>query len=120
MDDVSMAPVAIATAVEWRTYWQDQGQSWRMEPEIDEERRAFLNRRRAIRRNVAQNIYPFEGITLSRADVEWLLATHDNGRGPIDWDDPTQRKCRGIDLHGAILSGVNLRYLPLANATLGL
>src|SRR5258708_29345548 len=38
---------------------------------------------------------------LSRADVEWLLATHENGRGPVDWSDGSQRGREELDVHGA-------------------
>jgi hypothetical protein len=51
---------------------------------------------------------------LSRADVEWLLATHEHGRGPIDWSDEGQREREGLDLRGADLSRVDLQNLPLA------
>ena len=119
MVDTALARPTGTDVAEWRAYWQEHGQPWRLEPEIDAERQAFLDARRAIRRNVVRTVYPFEGVELTRADVEWLLATHENGRGPVDWDDPTQRRRRGLDLHGAVLTGVNLRYLPLATATLG-
>ncbi len=53
-------------------------------------------------------------IKLSRADVEWLLATHENGRGPVDWSDESQRSREGLDVRGADLSQEDLRSLPLA------
>ncbi len=99
---------------EWRAYWQAQGQPWRTEPEIDGERQEYLDRRRAIVKNIEQGIYPFRGIKLNRADVEWLLTTHDNGRGPVDWSDESQRMRKGLDLRGANLSSLDLRGLPLA------
>jgi len=58
--------------------------------------------------------YPFKNIKLSRADVEWLLATHENGLGPVDCSDETQRQRVGIDLRGADLRRVHLQNLPLA------
>ena len=64
--------------------------------------------------NIGQHVYPFKNISLSRADVEWLLATHENGRGPVDWSDERQRERKGLDLRGANLYGVNLSNLPLA------
>src|SRR5207248_6491811 len=84
------------------------------EPEIDAVRQAFLTERRSIKPNLEQGIYPFKDIKLNRADVEWLLATHENGRGPVDWEDPNQRGRKGLDLRGADLSDENLRHLPLA------
>jgi hypothetical protein len=80
------------TPEQWRTYWQSQGQPWRREPEIDLQRQAELAQKRAIIPNIKQGIYPFKEMKLSRADVEWLLAIHDNGRGPVDWHDNSQRE----------------------------
>lgn len=102
----------------WKAYWEAQGQPWRIEPEIDAERQKYLTERRAIVPNSVMRIYPFKGIRLSRADVEWLLATHDNGRGPVDWNsestpDPYLAR-KGLDFRGANLSGVDLGKLPLA------
>jgi len=99
---------------EWQPYWTAQGQPWRTEPEIDAKRQAYLAQRRAIVPDVRQNVYPFKNIALSRADVEWLLATHENGRGPVDWSDERQRERKGLDLRGARLYRINLSGLPLA------
>lgn len=88
--------------------------SWRTEPEIDDNRQQFLHQRLLITPDVQQGIYPFRNIRLTRADVEWLLANHEQGRGPIDWADPSQRERVGIDLRGADLRQVNLQGLPLA------
>ena len=57
---------------------------------------------------------------LSRADVEWLLAAHENGRGPVIWNDESQRRRNGLDLRGADLRGENLSRLPLARVHGGL
>lgn len=57
---------------------------------------------------------------LNRADVEWLLVTHENGRGPVDSNDPTQQERQGVDLRGAYLQGEDLRDLPLAHLRGGL
>src|SRR5690349_15890619 len=65
----------------WKVYWKVQGQPWRTEPEIDEDRQKYLAVRVTIAPNIAQGIYPFKEIKLSRADVEWLLATHENRQG---------------------------------------
>src|ERR1700694_5489944 len=77
---------------DWKDYWKQQGQPWRTEPEIDEKRQKYLEERRSIVPDTKQGIYPFKGEKLSRADVEWLLAIHENGRGPVDWSDESQRE----------------------------
>jgi uncharacterized protein YjbI with pentapeptide repeats len=104
----------------WKSYWSARGQSWRVEPEIDVERQKFLAKRRRISTNVEQGIYPFKDIKLTRADIEWLLATHDEGRGPVRWDDEYQQKREGIDIRGADLRYENLRELPLTCLRAGL
>ncbi len=98
----------------WKTYWEKMGQSWRKEPEIDAKRQEQLIQCRTIIPNIEKGIYPFKGMKLSRADVEWLLATLDYGRGPIDWDDKCQRNRKGLDLRGADLSQKDFSGLPLA------
>src|SRR6266699_1948156 len=98
----------------WKAFWAKQGQEWRTEPEIDAERQAELAARRSITPDVAQGIYPFRGMKLKRADIEWLLATHEHGRGPVDYHDPSQRDRAGLDLRGADLSYAQLQNLPLA------
>lgn len=104
----------------WSVYWQARGMPWRTEPEIDEPRQHELAERRAIPPDIERGIYPFRdergSIRLYRADIEWLLATHesDGMRGPVDWSDESQRGRRGLDLRGADLHGEMLRYLPLA------
>ena len=107
---------------EWKTYWKAQGQSWRTEPEIDEERQKYLTERRSITPDIEKGIYPFKDIKLSRADVEWLLATHESSgmRGAVDWSDESQRKRTGLDLRGADLRGVDLDRLSLARIIAGL
>lgn len=104
----------------WKTYWKAQGWPWRTEPEIDAERQKYLAERRNVKPDIEKGIYPFRDIKLSRADVEWLLATHENGRGPVDWSDETQRKRYSIDLRGADLRYMNLQRLPLACVIAGL
>ena len=98
----------------WRAYWAERGQPWRIEPEIDAERQAELAARLAISVDVEHGIFPFRRMKLHRADIEWLLATHENGRGPVDYDDPEQRERSGLDLRGADLSYAQLQNLPLA------
>ena len=100
----------------WRAYWKQQGQRWRTEPEIDVERQKYLDEHRNIKPGIEQGIYPFKDIEpkLTRADIEWLLATHENEQGPIDWSDESQRERKGVDLRGTDLRFVNLAGLPLA------
>lgn len=100
-------------------YWEQQGQPWRTEPEIDAERQKYLEERRHRVFKEKKYIFPLKDIPLSRADIEWLLATHENGRGPVDWNDLGLRKRQGLDLYGADLRGVDLSKLPLANSDLG-
>lgn len=95
-------------------------QTWRTEAEIDEERQKALTECLGVTPDYKKGIYPFKGWKLSRADVEWLLATHENGLGPLVWSDPHQRNRRGLDLRGADLCGVNLNHLPLTGLIGGL
>src|SRR5581483_577900 len=98
----------------WKAYWQAQGQPWRTMPEIDAKRQEELAQWRQVAPDIEKGIYPFKGMKLNRADVEWLLATHKNGRGPVNWSDEDQRGREGLDLRGANLSHENLSGLPLA------
>ncbi len=98
----------------WKAYWKVQDQTWRTEPEIDPERQKYLAERRAITPDMEKGISPFRGISLSRVDIEWLLATHENGLGPVNWNDENQRKREGLDLGGADVRNINLRDLPLS------
>ncbi len=91
------------------------GTPWRTEPLIDSERQAYLASRRAITANSAAGIYPFDDIKLSRADVEWLLATQEEQRPTIDWIGDPQHASSALDLRGANLQQVNLSNLPLAH-----
>lgn len=108
----------------WNDYWTTvRHQPWRTEPEISAQRQDELRARRAtIMPDIHQGIYPFKDVTLTRADVEWLLATHEIGGlvGPVDWEDATQRHRKGLDLRGAILAQVDLTDLPLARLQGGL
>ena len=121
---VKQAPAAQRPANDdteaWKKYWRAQGQSWRIEPEIDIERQKYLAERLNITPDWKQGIFPFKDIRLSRADIEWLLATHENGRGPVDWSAKSQRVRWGLDLRGANLSQINLHTLPLAHLRGGL
>ncbi len=104
----------------WHVYWQERGQPWRTEPEIDGSRQAYLAECLATNPDSVRGTYPFKNIKLDRADVEWLLATHEHGRGPIDWSDEHQHEREGLDLRGADLSQVDLHDLPLAQMRGGL
>jgi uncharacterized protein YjbI with pentapeptide repeats len=104
----------------WLAYWKEHGQPWRTEPEIDSNRQAYLAERLATKPDIVQGIYPFKTIKLNRADVEWLLATHEHGRGPLDWSDEHQCERTGLDLRGADLSQADLHDLPLAHMLGGL
>ncbi|MEO7002929.1 MAG: pentapeptide repeat-containing protein, partial [Ktedonobacterales bacterium] len=119
----SAAPVerpATMDHTSWVAYWKRLGQIWRTEPEIDAERQRILTERRRTQPNIARGAYPFAGVQLARADVEWLLATHDNGAGPVQWEDERQRGREGLDLRGALLANADLRRLPLARLIGGL
>src|SRR5437660_1404735 len=98
----------------WHLYWVKRGQPWRWEPEISAQRKQELSTQRTIVPDIKKGVYPFRDVKLRRADVEWLLATHENGRGPVDWSDESQRDRLGLDLRGADLRGENLRGLPMA------
>lgn len=105
----------------WRIYWEALEQPWRTEPEISCERQAYLTERLAITPDIEKGIYPFMNIKLTRADIEWLLATYNGGRGPIVF----QSSDRGLHTRGLNLRGANLRYtdlhrLPLAELRGGL
>jgi uncharacterized protein YjbI with pentapeptide repeats len=104
----------------WNAYWRSHGQSWRTEPEIDDQRQRYLVGLRAITPDIERGRYPFAGVQLTRANIEWLLATHEDGRGPVDWSDLEQRQREGLDLRGADLHGVDLSDLPMARARGGL
>jgi uncharacterized protein YjbI with pentapeptide repeats len=106
----------------WPAYWAARGSSWRTQPEIDEQRQAYLSTQRAITPNSKKSVYPFKDVRLTRADVEWLLATHESGgmRGPVDWADERHAQREGLDLRGANLSGADLAGLPLARLRGGL
>jgi uncharacterized protein YjbI with pentapeptide repeats len=93
---------------------------WRTEPEINVKRQEYLNKRRAITPDIKRGIYPFKGVKLNRADIVWLLVTHEQGRGPVDWSDASQRDRKGLDIRGANLRGADLHGLPLARIQGGL
>ena len=104
----------------WCAYWQAQNQPWRTEPEIDAERQRYLSERRSITPDIERGVYPFKSEKLKRADVEWLLATHEGGKGPIDWRDEKQQTRKGLDFRGANFCNANLMNLPLTRLRGGL
>ncbi len=106
----------------WSAYWATRGIPWRTEPEISQARRNDLQMRRdTIKPNVQEGIYPFKDVKLTRADVEWLLATHHGGRWPSEWGRTKPGLQRqGIDLRGADLRNVDLQRLPLMQTRAGL
>src|SRR6266700_5997055 len=92
---------------------QAQQQPWRTEPEIDVARQEQLIRCLATTPDTKRGIYPFKGMRLSRADVEWLLATYGNAGDPSAGSNEQRIRWR-LDLRGADLRYVDLHALPLA------
>src|SRR5215831_17365750 len=92
----------------WPDYWQSLSMSWRTEPEISSERQAYLAMRRTITPDIAQGVFPFKDVEpqLTRADIEWLLVTHESRRmvGPVWWEEeknkPEEQWRDGLDLRG--------------------
>ena len=84
----------------WQAYWEAQGQLWRTEPEIDDGRKKYLTERRSITPDIELGIYPFKDIKLTRADIEWLLVTHQSGGicGPVNWNDEKSERTQRTGL----------------------
>ncbi len=59
---------------------------------IEIARQEQLTRCLATTPDVTRGIYPFKGMKLSRADVEWLLATYESGHSPKEGNDEQQRR----------------------------
>ncbi|HJT58872.1 MAG TPA: pentapeptide repeat-containing protein [Ktedonobacteraceae bacterium] len=104
----------------WRDYWRKQQHPWRTEPEIDAQRQAELAQYSRAPVDSEQGQYPFKGIKLTRADIEWLLTTHEDGRPFIDGKDHELGMEEGLDLRGADLRKIRLSGLPLRNIRAGL
>ncbi len=86
---------------------------WRIEPEIGLERQEQLVRCLATVPDITHGIYPFKGMKLSRADIEWLISTSTKGSG---FGDDERREFRpGLDLRGADLRYADLHTLPLTH-----
>jgi uncharacterized protein YjbI with pentapeptide repeats len=118
--DAGQRAVVRADNGSWANVWQECQQPWRTEPEIGPQRQNYLAACHAITADSKKGIYPFKGVTLSRADIEWLLSTHEDGHGAGEVSDPRNTARLGLDLRGADLRGVSLRALPLAHLCGGL
>jgi hypothetical protein len=86
-------------------YWNGQGQPWRTEPIIDEERQHRLLSYSQEVVDIERGMYPFKGIRLSRADVEWLLALEEQRSAEThpDGSKSVQQQAFGLDVRGAAL-----------------
>ena len=105
----------------WCDYWRLRNQPWRTEQEIGNQRQVELTNWRSTLPSVGQSRYPLGGVTLNRADVEWLLASHESGQGPIEWAPDVRYKAHlGLDVRGADLRKARLAGLPLASMRGGL
>jgi uncharacterized protein YjbI with pentapeptide repeats len=107
----------------WKAYWKEQGQPWRTEPAIDEARQQQLLSYYQGIVDIERGMYPFKGVRLSRADVEWLLAMEEQRSAELSsrgGKGGNQHKSFGLDLRGVDLSQVNLSDLPLMGLHTGL
>jgi hypothetical protein len=104
----------------WNASWKEQGQPWRTEPEVDPERLQQLMVSQATLPDIEKGIYPFKGVGLSRADIEWLVAMQQETTGQHPGHPAGGQKHPGLDLRGADLSQINLSGLPLAHLRAGL
>jgi hypothetical protein len=78
----------------WKAYWKEQGQPWRTEPAIDEERQQQLLSNYQGSVDTERGKYPFKGVRLSRADVEYLLAMEEQKSAELS---PLEGKALGGD-----------------------
>lgn len=108
--------------IAWQQWWSIQGQAWRTQPEIDKARSEYLKRRCDLLPDAEHGKYPFSpsgpmpfGGKLTRADIEWLLAEHNEGNWLKEQLIGSNLRFRtgGLDLRGADLTKVNLSRLPL-------
>ena len=86
---------------------------WRTEPVIEPARQEQLTHCLATAVDLQRSIYPFKGMKLSRADIEWLLIIQDKRHDPTLHRSKRQR-LEGLDVRGADLRKVDLHALPLA------
>ncbi len=110
----------------WPDHWQAQGMTWRTEREIDADRQRYLAERRVVQPDIERGIYPFRdengSITVTRADVEWLIATFQSAetvKTAIELSATGTGRVR-LDLRGASLEGVHLEGLPLTGLQAGM
>src|SRR5438105_3704935 len=85
--------------------------SWQPEPEptIDEERQKYLNERYdAHSIYIPINQAPFKDISLSRADVKWLLAKQENVNNGLNVNEGLWFMQIPLDLRGTDLSQLPL------------
>lgn len=102
----SASPAPAYDAETWQAYWKQQGQPWRSEPPIDEERQQRLASCLQGGVDIEQGKYPFQGMRLSRADVEWLLAAEKERSAQESTGGGNSRESPpGLDVRGADLSG---------------
>ncbi|HEX6554132.1 MAG TPA: pentapeptide repeat-containing protein [Ktedonobacteraceae bacterium] len=124
MQDHPSSPASSAPAPDaetWQASWKQQGQPWRSQPPIDEERQQLLASCLHEGADIEQGKYPFKGMRLSRADVEWLLAADEERSDRESTGGGHSRKPGpGLDLRGVDLSGVDLSGLPLMRLHAGL
>lgn len=90
----------------WKAYWTERQQTWRTEPEIDATRQQELTTCYEIKPDIKEGIYPFRNMKLSRADVEWLLATYGASFTPEKGLDVRGANLRGEDLSGLSMPGL--------------
>jgi uncharacterized protein YjbI with pentapeptide repeats len=116
----SVSPAPAPDAEKWQVHWKEQGQPWRREPPIDEERQQRLSSCVQGGVDIEQEKYPFKGLRLGRADVEWLLAAEERIVQESTDGDNSRKPLPGLDVRGADLSGVDLSHLPLMRLHAGL
>jgi uncharacterized protein YjbI with pentapeptide repeats len=124
MQDQPSSPASPAPAPDtetWQAYWKQQGQPWRSEPPIDQERQQLLASCLQKGVDIEQGKYPFKSMRLSRADIEWLLAAEEEKSvRERTGGDHSRKPEPGLEVRGADLSGVDLSRLPLVRLHAGL